>query len=447
MQKNVVVPPQSCRSQCHNCSNQCNQKASKSLPAEKALELWILRNASSSIGCETVSLIEALDRVAGESVSAKFNIPIETCAMHDGIAVNWDICQKKWAAGDSVLQSAEFCHCPMGTAIPPQFDTLTHAEQCCINPDGTARLFNLPVRFQSVQRKGSSIAAGETVLSAGEKLTPSHLAMLQYTGHTDVRVKRRPKISILPVGGDLKAPGETPGAGENIECNSIFIRALAQKCGAEAEIWPIVPDEESTITEALRSLLPACDAVVTIGGVGRGEKNYGDRTVGALRELGTILCYGVNLSPGGKNVILGYLEDKPVLGIPGPPHAALIMSEYFLPPVIESFLGCPCGTTWEQEVTLGMDFPVRSGTWIPRVYAEKSALGYQVRLVDHLGDTIDNFIHGIAEISICGDASDYRKGSRVNARFLYDERTAALKMRRLSPDVPPSDRLEPDHAK
>ncbi|MPL71417.1 putative molybdopterin biosynthesis protein [Desulfitobacterium sp. LBE] len=432
MQKGIVVPPQMCVQGCHNCSNECEQKELSVLSPEAAIAELLLAIGGQSVDSEIIPLAGALDRVTAEPMFATFNIPEATCAMHDGIAVDWENCSRKWERGERALAADEFIHCPMGSVIPSGFDTLLHAEQCRISKDNTAVLLALPIQYQSVQPQGSSVAEGEKISEAGEKLTPSHLAMLQYAGITQIPVKPRPRISIVAIGNELCSPGSRPQPGENIDCDSIFIQAMARQCGAEAFVAPIVPDSEAEIEAAVERELKQCDILVVIGGVGRGEQNYGDFTVKALRKLGTVLCHGAGISPGGKNLVLACAEGKPVLGIPGPPHAAIIMTERFLPPLIEHYLGCPCYEPQEIEVTLEADLrPRGSSIWIPRLYVFKGDSGYTARVVDRLGDTVDNFVRAMASTTVYGDPEQYKKGRKVKARLLYGEKTLECKVRKM----------------
>ncbi|SHI18708.1 molybdopterin molybdotransferase [Sporobacter termitidis DSM 10068] len=430
MQGSVVVPPKPCVDACKDCSYQCTQKIVPVPTVGEALDMWLDGICFSNVETETVELSDALNRVSAAPVYAKFDIPAANCAMHDGIAVCRAHCEDKFASGNHTLLPDAFRHCPMGSVIPEQFDSIAHAEQCCLNDDGTATLFQLPVLYQSVQLKGASIAGGEKLMEADEKLSPSHLAILQYTGHTAVRVKRRPRIAVIPVGDDLKAPGEVPAPGQSIDCDSIYVRATALQCGAEAMVSRLVPDDGAAIAEAIRRELPTCDILVVIGGVGKGEHRYGDHTVAAVREMGRISCYGVLLGPGGKNLLLASVEGKPVLGIPGPPHAAIIMTEYFLPPIIEHWLGCPCYERQTVEATLAEDFPTRGGgksIWEPRLRLEMTGQGYSARIVERMGDTVDNFINAAASVAVTGDPAQFKAGGKVRVKLLYGERTIAAK--------------------
>jgi len=62
-----------------------------------------------------------------------------------------------------------------------------------------------------------------------------------------------------------------------------------------------------------------------------------DYTVKIIRELGEVLVHGIATKPG-KPAILGIIEEKPIIGIPGYPVSAYLVFETFAKPLIRSFL-------------------------------------------------------------------------------------------------------------
>lgn len=424
MKKSVIIPPKTCNTQCNDCSYHCAEKITSTPTLEQALNLWMGDLSPAVFRTEVLPLREAAGRVLAEPVFAKVNVPVTNCATHDGIAIHFEKCKEKFESQPCILQPEEFLHCPMGTSIPEQFDSIAHAEQCKIYADGTAVLLELPVQYQSVKLKGTYIGEGEQLAGVNEILSPSYLALMQYTGHTQVTVKCKTRLSIISVGNDLVLPGQVPGPGQYIECDSIYIQTVAEQYGGKAVIAPLVSDDSAEITGAISKALPDCDILVVIGGVGKGEKNYGDHTLKAVRDMGRIACHGVQLGPGGKNMLLAQIEGKPVLGIPGPPHAAIIMTEYFIPAILQWHLQCTVYRRPVVEAELEQDFPSRGGgtnIWEPRIHLKESPDGYTACLVGNMGETVENFITANASVAVTGDLSQYKKGKKIKAKFLHNK--------------------------
>ena len=57
-----------------------------------------------------------------------------------------------------------------------------------------------------------------------------------------------------------------------------------------------------------------------------------------IAKLGGVLYHGIAIKPG-KPAILGYIQNKPVLGVPGYPVSGIIVIEELLKPVIEYCCG------------------------------------------------------------------------------------------------------------
>ena len=319
MRGSVIRPPKPCTDTCRECSYHCVSKPAPLPTVAQALERWFSGLPDPPDRSESLPLSDAMGRIAARPVHAPMAVPAEACATHDGIAISFETGRARLAAGTGRLSHGEFLRCPMGAYVPEEFDTVAHAEQCRIHPDGTAELFSLPVQYQSLRLPGSYIQPGEVLVREGERLSPSHLALMQYAGLTHVEVRPRPRVAILPTGNDLLPPGSRPGPGQCIDCDSIYIQTMTQQHGGLAQLCPILPDREEDIEAAVRRALPGCDLLVVIGGVSRDEHNYGDYTAGVLRRMGQIDCHGVRLSPGGKHLMLGQIHGKPVIGMPGRP--------------------------------------------------------------------------------------------------------------------------------
>ena len=62
--------------------------------------------------------------------------------------------------------------------------------------------------WQHVRMMGEDMVATELILPANHKLRPPDLGAIAGCGHTDVLVRRRPRVAILPTGSELVPPGE-----------------------------------------------------------------------------------------------------------------------------------------------------------------------------------------------------------------------------------------------
>jgi putative molybdopterin biosynthesis protein len=132
-------------------------------------------------------------------------------------------------------------------------------------------------------------------------------------------------------------PGSDVKTGQIIEFNSRMLSGMAEEWGARAQRQEVVADDLEALKQAILDGLTRADVVIVNAGSSAGREDY---TVHALRELGQVLVHGVNIRPG-KPVILGLVQGKPVVGIPGYPVSAVLTLELFVKPLIYAFQGLP----------------------------------------------------------------------------------------------------------
>jgi molybdopterin molybdotransferase len=195
-----------------------------------------------------------------------------------------------------------------------------------------------------IRRRGSDIAAGSTVLSAGTMLGPTQLGLLAAIGRGSVTVRPRPRVVVLSTGSELVAPGEPVGPGQIWDSNSFTLTAAAEQAGAIAYRVGGVPDDAERLRAVLEEQLGRADLIITSGGVSvgaydvvkealllnkRGE-DHGGMDFRTLRmQPGKPQGFGRLGGPGG----------VPLLALPGNPVSAYISFELFVRPVIRTMLG------------------------------------------------------------------------------------------------------------
>jgi molybdopterin molybdotransferase len=185
--------------------------------------------------------------------------------------------------------------------------------------------------YKNVSRVGEDVLQGDVVFRQGHRLRPPDLAMLSALGVAQVTVYARPKVVIIPTGGELVDIGARPlRPGEAYEINGLMARLYGEKWGADARKTEIVPDDEGKIREAIQANLDA-DMIVIIGGTSVGKKDYAPRV---LTDMGELYVHGVRLQPG-KPTAFGAVAGKPVVCLPGYPVAALSDLYLFVRPALK----------------------------------------------------------------------------------------------------------------
>jgi putative molybdopterin biosynthesis protein len=80
-------------------------------------------------------------------------------------------------------------------------------------------------------------------------LRPADLGAIAASGHTQVKISRKPRVAILPTGTELVSIGSEIQRGDIIEYNSLVLAAQVKEWGGEPTRFPITPDNFDLICE------------------------------------------------------------------------------------------------------------------------------------------------------------------------------------------------------
>ncbi len=114
-----------------------------------------------------------------------------------------------------------------------------------------------------------------------------------------------------------------------------MIGNLVRQWGGEFVRQEIVQDNKDLLKRKIMESVEQSDLTVVLAGTSAGTIDF---TPNAVSELGKILVHGVNIKPG-KPVLLGSIDQKPVIGLPGYPVAAHMTFEFFGKHLIYRLLG------------------------------------------------------------------------------------------------------------
>jgi molybdopterin molybdotransferase len=304
----------------------------------------ILALGAPVLASEVVALEEAEGRVLGEDLLASSDLPAFDYSSMDGYAVRVRDLDAAGAApfrlpvrGESrtgavpgPLEAGTTMRIFTGAAIPEGADAVVMQENVARDGD-MAVLAQKPRPGQNVRRRGEDLARGTIALARGTRLRPTHLSLVAATDRADVPVAKRPVVTILATGDELRRPGTDALPGTIPESNTVALRAMARRAGAATRAHPYVRDDRAATERAFAAALDTSDVVVTIGGVSVGDH---DLVRPALEAVGVELDFWrVAIKPGKPLVIgrfpRGARRDAIVVGLPGNPASATITFAVF----------------------------------------------------------------------------------------------------------------------
>jgi len=337
----------------------------ESTPLDEALRKWLekleFEGVSKPLPGETVRVIDSLGRVTAEAVIAKISSPFYHSSAMDGYAVKFP---ETFGASERTPKrlsiGAQALPVDTGDPIPDGFNAVIMIEDVQIrksqqspvdsrsgDSQDAAQTTNSmqeaeyieiiapATPWQHVRVIGEDIVATELIVPENHVIRPVDIGALLAGGHTEVQVRVRPRIVIVPTGTEIIEPGSDLKKGDIIEYNSRILSGLVTEWGGDPVRFGIVPDNLGELKKSILHAVDAGDIVVINAGSSAGSEDY---TAAAIRELGEVILHGVGIKPG-KPVILGWVRGKPVLGIPGYPVSAYITFTLFVRPLIYKLQG------------------------------------------------------------------------------------------------------------
>jgi putative molybdopterin biosynthesis protein len=276
---------------------------------------------------DNVPVVQAAGRVVAEPVYAKYSVPEVNISAMDGIAVRSR--DTIGASDNNPITLEHAIRMNTGNIIPPEYDAVVMIED--VWEAGTRyQIRRAAVPWQHVRPAGEDIKENKLVLPKGHVIRPFDIGALVTYGITTIEVLSV-NVGIIPTGSELVPLGVRPGPGQVVESNTVMAQIFLSQTGAHCVRLPIVPDDPDLIREAMRAAARENDLVIISAGSSAGTRDF---TESVIRSLGELIFHGVAVKPG-KPVMLGKVEGKPILGLPGYPLAAQTVLREFAAPLLE----------------------------------------------------------------------------------------------------------------
>ena len=322
--------------------------------------------AARPLQTEQLDSFDALGRVLAADLVSPVDVPpLDNSAM-DGYAV----CASDLLGTNRVLQQSQRIAAGQlggalaartcariftGAPVPSGADAVVMQEHTTVDADGLVR-FNEPVLAgQNIRRKGEDIAVGQTVLSAGLRLTPAGLGVAASVGADRLSVFKSARVAVLTTGSELVMPGQPLPAGAIYNSNRHTLKGLVQACGGVAADLGAVPDDLAQTRAALQRAAQDHNLIITSGGVSVGEE---DHLRAAVLAEGGLDFWALAIKPG-KPFVCGWINRPDgsrvlYMGLPGNPVASYVTFLMLVRPV----LAVLSGQAWAlpQALTLKAGF-------------------------------------------------------------------------------------------
>ncbi len=280
---------------------------------------------------EIIETGNSLGRVTKGPVYAKLSSPFYNASAMDGIAV---IAERTSGASEvnpvTLLENKDFIYVNTGNPIQQPFNAVIMIEDVTPLEDEKISIIKSAYPWQHIRPIGEDIVAHEMILPSRHKIRGIDLGALLSGGINKIEVYRKIKVGIIPTGSEIINPDDEIGIGKIIDSNSAMFAGLVTEYGGIPKRSAPVPDKYQSLKDAIIKNVAENDLVIINAGSSAGTEDF---TVHLIRELGSVVVHGIAIKPG-KPTILGIINNKPVIGIPGYPVSAYISFENFVKPLI-----------------------------------------------------------------------------------------------------------------
>ena len=295
----------------------------------------------------SVTIREAIGRVLAEDVCSPMDVPPFINSAMDGYAVNSSdlpqtgettlkVIGKSFAGApfDGAVNSGECVRIMTGAVVPTGTNTVIMQEDT--NLDGDAITIGHQHKAgQNVRHPGDDFSAGDTIIKAGERLSPAKLGLLASVGVTELKIVRTPVVAFFSTGDELKSVGEPLQPGDIYDSNRYILFGMLEKMGVQCIDMGVVPDIKEEIELTLKEAASCADMIITSGGASVGEADYIKQI---LDDIGEVDFWKIAMKPG-KPLAFGKIDNKLFFGLPGNPVSAMATFYLFVQPTLKLLEG------------------------------------------------------------------------------------------------------------
>lgn len=187
----------------------------------------------------------------------------------------------------------------------------------------------------AIRRAGDDVREGDRLLGRGDLLTPARVALAAAGGRNALQVNRRPVVTVVSTGAELRAPGSQLEPGQIYDSNGVSLAALATMAGAKVVRQSCHNDNETEFKTIITAAAETSDLILTTGGVSAGAYEVVKQVLGGQPGF---TFRQVAMQPG-KPQGFGKLANAVVLTLPGNPVSAAVSFAVFAVPVLNRLMG------------------------------------------------------------------------------------------------------------
>lgn len=280
---------------------------------------------------ETVETKASVNRIISKTVFSKKNIPEFDNSAVDGFGFNYNSLEKFKSLkiiGESrpgfpfrkQIRSGEAIVVYTGSYIlkKNKIDTVCFMENCKVQ-NGQLNFIKKPLRGENIRCQGEDLRVNQVVMEKGRKIRAVDIAQLSSLGLKRINVFKKLKIGVFSSGNEIIQTFKKKQF-TIFDANKDTLIAMIHKIGCEPYDLGIIKDDLSETKKNILKNLSKYDLIITTGGISTSKQ---DNVSKFFSNFGQIKFWRLAVKPG-RPIAFGLLRNKPFIGLPGNPVAAIV---------------------------------------------------------------------------------------------------------------------------
>jgi len=207
--------------------------------------------------------------------------------------------------------------------------------------------------------------------------------------------------------------------GKIYDYNGYAVTAYLRSLNLVVDYAGVLPDDEGVLEHTIRSSIDRYDIVVTSGGTSAG---VGDIVYRVIDKLGEVLVHGLEVKPG-KPTVVGVVNNKLVVGLPGFPFSAASRAVTLLRYIVDRLSGVETPSTWygiRARIAQRIRKDVGKDLYVPVVLVNKGT-GFVAIPIQHRSGNISTMLRANAFAVIRRGIEIVDEGAEVDVVLLRYE--------------------------
>lgn len=293
--------------------------------------------------------------VTAEDVRCVCDVPNYTCVLRDGWAVRsadnettrtrapWSV---ENGSTKTALQPGQAVWVNTGGIVPEGADAVISCRD--ITDLSCIQAYVEP--GDNIEIQGSDWKRNDVIVPANTRIGAREMALLLEADVKRVSGWASPRVCVVATGSEITPQTSDMSAGFRRCSNASYIAALMKRIGVSDVRTVVVSDDIGKLTQTLKELDAVSDLIITVGGTGKGKRDY---TRQAVREAGGVFV-GHDTQTDSP-FVTARLPHAGLIGLPGNPLAVMMIVQCVLLESVRAIFHLPETPGETVEVMMAQD--------------------------------------------------------------------------------------------